>query len=265
MGKMNADMLLRTKISVPPPHPDFVSRPRLTARINAGVRGPLTLLSAPAGFGKTQLLAEWAAESAYPIAWLTLSAEDNDYSRFFRYLSSAFRGIEPQLSDAILDYLQTAESNQLEMATLLINEISTIPKDLILVLDEYHVLDDSSIIASLNFLLKNLPANLHLVIASRSEQSLDLTLLRARGQVTEVGVDDLRLTHEEIGRFFDQTMRLQLPPEAIRTLEEHTEGWVIGLQLAVLSLRNPSDPSTLLRGIHGDAHYLVDFLAQEVL
>lgn len=266
MGKMNAEMLLRTKISVPPTHPDFIPRPRLTARVNAGVRGPLTLLSAPAGFGKTQLLAEWAAEGTRAIAWLTLSSEDNDYVRFFRYLSSAFQEVEPRLSDAILDYLQTAESSRLEMATLLINEISAIPKDLILVLDEYHVLDDSSIIASLNFLLKNLPPNLHLVIASRSEHSLDLALLRARGQVTEVGVDDLRLTtYEEIGQFVNQTLRLQLPPEAIQTLEERTEGWIIGLQLAALSLRNPSDPSRLLRGFQGDAHYLVDFLAQEVL
>lgn len=265
MGKMNAEMLLRTKISVPPTHPDFIPRPRLTARVNAGVRGPLTLLSAPAGFGKTQLLAEWAAEGARAIAWLTLSSEDNNYVRFFRYLSSAFQEVEPQLSDAILDYLQTAESSRLEMATLLINEISAIPKDLILVLDEYHVLGDSSIIASLNFLVKNLPPNLHLVIASRSEPSIDLALLRARGQVTEVGVDDLRLTHEEIGQFVNQTLRLQLPPEAIQMLEERTEGWIIGLQLAALSLRNPSDLSRLLRGFHGDAHYLVDFLAQEVL
>jgi LuxR family maltose regulon positive regulatory protein len=262
---MNADLLLRTKTSIPPPRPGSIRRPRLTARINAGVQGPLTLLSAPAGFGKTQLLAEWAAESTDPIAWLTLNAEDNDYVRLFRYLSRAFQEVEPQLSDALLDYLQTVESSRMEMATLLINEISAIPKDLILVLDEFHVLEDSLIITTANFLLMNLPSNLHLVIASRSEPSLDLALLRARGQLTEVGADDLRLTHEEIGQFLDQTMRLQLPTEAIQTLEKRTEGWVTGLQLAALSLRNPSDASALLRGFHGDAHYLVDFLAQEVL
>jgi LuxR family maltose regulon positive regulatory protein len=151
------------------------------------------------------------------------------------------------------------------MATLLVNELSAIPKDLILVLDEFHVLEDSPILAAANFLLMNLPPNLHLVIASRSEPSLDLALLRARGRVTEVGADDLRLTHEEIGQFFNQTMRLQLPTEAIQTLEERTEGWVTGLQLAALSLRSPSDASELLRGFHGDARYLVDFLAHEVL
>jgi LuxR family maltose regulon positive regulatory protein len=262
---MNTGLLLRTKISIPPTRPGFVRRPRLTARINEGVKGLLTLLCAPAGFGKTQLLAEWAAESPDPIAWLTLSAEDNDYVRFFRYLSSAFQEVEPRLSEAILDYLQAAESSRLEMATLLINEVSAIPKHFVLVVDEHQVLGNSSIIADLNFLLNNLPPNLHLVIASRSEQSLDLANLRARGQVTEIGADELRLTHEEVMQFFHQTMRLQLPPETIRALEESTEGWVIGLQLAALSLRNRSDESQPLRGFKGDAHYLVDFLAREVL
>lgn len=262
---MNTGLLLRTKVSVPPIRPGLVRRPRLTARINEGVKGPLTLLSAPAGFGKTQLLAEWTAESPDPIAWLTLSAEDNDYVRFFRYLSRAFQEVEPRLSEAILDYLQTAETNRLEMAVLLINEVSAIPKHFVLVMDEYQVLENSSIIADLNFLLNNLPPNLHLVIASRSAQSLDLANLRARGQVTELGAHELRLTHEEVNQFFHQTMQLQLPLEAIHTLEERTEGWVIGLQLAALSLHNRSDTSELLRGFRGDAHYMVDFLGQEVL
>ena len=257
--------LLRTKITVPLIRPGYVRRSRLTDRINQGVMGPLTLLSAPAGFGKTQLLAEWAAESTHPIAWLTLSPEDNDYDRFFRYLSRAFQEIEPRISEAILDYLRAAESSRLEIATLLINEVSAIPKDLVLVVDEYHALEHSAIITAFNFLVKNLPPNLHVVIASRGEPSLDLALLRAQGQVTEIGADDLRLTHEEIGQFFNQTMRLQLPPDALRALEERTEGWVIGLQLAALSLRNPSDLTDLLRGFQGDAYYLVDFLGQEVL
>jgi LuxR family maltose regulon positive regulatory protein len=262
---MNTEMFLRTKISIPPTRPGFVRRPRLTARINEGVKGPLTLLSAPAGFGKTQLLAEWAAESTHAIAWLTLSAEDNDYVRFFRYLSRAFQEVEPRLSEAIQDYLQTAETNRLEMATLLINEVSAIPKHFVLVMDEYHVLENPSIIADFNFLLNNLPPNLHVVIASQSEQSLDLALLRARGQITEIGANQLHLSPEEIEQFFHQTIQLQLPPETIQALEERTEGWLIGLQLAALSLRSPSDPTAPLRGFHGDASYLVDFLTREVL
>jgi LuxR family transcriptional regulator, maltose regulon positive regulatory protein len=262
---MNAEMLLRTKIAIPTTRPGYVRRPKLTARINEGVKGALTLLSAPAGFGKTQLLAEWAAESPYPVAWLTLSFEDNDYIRFFRYFSTAFQEVEPRLSEAILDYLLTAETSRLEMAVLLINEVSAIPKHFVLVMDEYHVLENSSIIADLNFLLNNLPPNLHMVIASRSEQSLDLALLRAKGQVTEVDVDDLRLTHDEIRQFFHQTLRMQLTAETIQILEERTEGWAIGLQLAALSLHNASEPSKVLQEFRGDARHMVDFLAQEVL
>lgn len=263
---MNTELvLLRTKITVPPTRPEFVRRPRLTERINRGVKGALTLLAAPAGFGKTQVLVEWAPQSIYPVAWLSLSDEDNDFPRFFHYLSSAFQAVEPRLSVAILEFLQTTESSRSEMATLLINEVSTIPKDLILVLDDFHALENASILTALNFLLNNLSPNLHLVIASRSEPALDVALLRARGQVTELGVDDLRLTHEEIGQFLNQTMQLQLSAVAIQTLEERTEGWVAGLQLAALSLRNPSDARQLLRGSHGDARYLVDFLVHEVL
>jgi LuxR family maltose regulon positive regulatory protein len=262
---MDAELLLKTKISVPLARPGFVPRPRLTTRIHEGVKGPLTLLSAPAGFGKTQLLAEWAAESSLPIAWLTLSAEDNDYVRFFRYISSAFQEIEPPLSEAILDYLQAAESSRLEMATLVINQVSAIPRDLVLVLDEFHVLEDATLVADFNFLLHHLPPNLHLIIASRSEQSLDLALLRGRGQVVDIGADDLRLTHDEIAQFFNQTMRLSLEPATLQTLEERTEGWAIGLQLAGLSLHDPSHTTGLFQALHGDAQYLTEFLAQEVL
>lgn len=263
---MDVGLLLRTKISVPPTRPGLVRRPRLTARIEVGVKGPLTLVSAPAGFGKTQLLAQWAADSEQPVAWLTLSREDNDLLRFFRYLSSALQAVESRLGEGLLDYVQSTERSRLGMAlTLLINDISAVPKDLILVLDEYHVLEDTLVLLSLDFLLKHLPPNLHLVIASRSELSLDLALLRAKGQLTEIGADELRLTHAEIGQFFEKTMRLQLPLETIQKLEERTEGWAIGLQLAALSLHNSSDPTELLRSFHGDAHYLVDFLGQEVL
>jgi LuxR family maltose regulon positive regulatory protein len=262
---MNTEPLLRTKTTIPPTRKGFIPRPRLVARINEGVKGPLTLLCTPAGFGKTELLAEWAAESRVPTAWLTLSAEDNDYVRFFRYLSSALQEVEPRLSEAVLDYLQTEESKRVEMATLLINEISSIPKDLVLVLDEFHVLEDPSIIGAFNFLLKNLPPNLHLMISCRSETALDLALLRGRGLITEIGVDDLRLTHEETAQFCHQTMGLQLSAEAVQALEERTEGWVIGLQLAALSVRSRSDPNVPLQGFHGDAHYVVEFLGQEVL
>ena len=258
--------LLRTKITIPLLRPGYVHRPRLTDRINQGVTGPLTLLLAPAGFGKTNLATEWAAQSAGPVAWLTLNREDNELIRFFRYLTSAFREVVPHLGEETLDLLQSTESLQLETGlTLFINEISAQPNGIILVLDEFHVLENVSIMESLDFLLKHLPRNLRLVIASRSEPPLDLAFLRAKGLVTELGADELRFTDEEVALFFKQTMGLHLLPQTIMALEARTEGWITGLQLAALSLRNRSDPATLLASLQGDTHYLVDFLSQEVL
>jgi len=264
---MTAELpLLRTKTAVPLLRPGSVRRPRLTAQINRGVTKSLTLVSAPAGFGKTNLLVEWVAQSVCPIAWLTLDGEDNDLNRFFRYLISAFQEADPRLGEETLDFLRSTKNSQLEMGmTLLINEISTLPKDIVLVLDEFHVLEDAAILQSLDFFLKHLPHNLHLLVASRQEPALDLAFSRAKGQVTELGADELRFTSEEVTLFFKQTMGFQLPSETIQTLEKRTEGWITGLQLTALSLRNQSDPVTLFASFHGDAHHLAHFLSEEVL
>ena len=264
---MNAEpVLLRPKIRIPPTHPEFIRRPRLTDRINLGVKGPLTVLSAPAGFGKTQALVEWARQSIYPVAWLTLSPEDNDILRFYRYVISALQVVEPHLGEETLGYLLSSASSHLEAGlAYLANEIFTLGRDIALVLDDYHLIDDPSLVASLYFPVAHLPSNLHLVIASRGDARLDIAPLRAKGQVSELGTDELRLTNEEIGQFFKQTMHYTLPPTTIQALAERTEGWVVALQLAALSLRNQPDPTRLLERFHGDAHYMVDFLAQEVL
>ena len=263
--------LLKTKITIPPLPQDFVQRPRLVERIDQGVKGPLTLLSAPAGFGKTNLLVEWAAQNALAqsspaIAWLTLNREDNDLVRFFRYLTSAIQEVNPKLGNETLDFIHTAKGSGLEMGlTLLVNEISSIPDDLVLVIDDFHVVEDASIYQGLTFFLQHVPQNMHLVVASRREPVLDLAYLRAKGWVTELGADELRFTGEEISQFFSQTVGLQLPPEMVLALEQRTEGWIAALKLAAISLRNQPDPLTLLAGFHGDAHYLVDFLSDEVL
>ena len=263
--------LLKTKITIPPLPQDFVQRPRLVERIDQGVKGPLTLLSAPAGFGKTNLLVEWAAQNALAqsspaIAWLTLNREDNDLVRFFRYLTSAIQEVNPKLGNETLDFIHTAKGSGLEMGlTLLVNEISSIPDDLVLVIDDFHVVEDASIYQGLTFFLQHVPQNMHLVVASRREPVLDLAYLRAKGWVTELGADELRFTGEEISQFFSQTVGLQLPPEMVLALEQRTEGWIAALKLAAISLRNQPDPLTLLAGFHGDAHYLVDFLTEEVL
>lgn len=263
--------LLRTKISIPQIPPEFVHRPRLTMLINRGIQGPLTLLAAPAGFGKTHLLIEWTEKARLedthlPVAWLTIDSEDNDLSRFFRYLIGALQTLMPRLGEEALDFIQSTKGGGLEVGlTLLINEISALPKEMVLVLDEFQTLDDSAILQGVGFFLKHLPTNLHLVIASRDEPALDLAFLRAKGRVIELGADDLRFTGDEVAQFFQLAMGLQLPPETAQALEARTDGWITALQMAALSLRHQSDLTGLLANLQSDAHYLVDFLAEEVL
>ena len=257
--------LLQTKISLPQLPSRFIQRPRLTGRINQGVQGPLTLLAAPAGFGKTHLLIEWANETRLPIAWLTLDSDDNDLSRFFRYLIGALQAIEPGLGEAALEFIQFTGGSKLEVGlTLLVNEVSSLPKERVLVLDDFHLLENPAALQGVSFLLKYLPPSLHLVIASRSEPKLDLAFLRAKGRLVELGADDLRFTTEEIVQYFQQA-GLELPLEMARVLEQRTDGWITSLQMAALSLKDQADPAMLLAHLQGEANYVSDFLAEEVL
>jgi LuxR family maltose regulon positive regulatory protein len=260
--------LLRTKISVPRLPGSFIHRPRLTAQIEQGVKGPLTLLVAPAGFGKTNLLIEWAKETTLPVAWLTLDSDDNELSRFIRYAVGAMQTVEPGLGEEALalDLLQSPQGDGWKVGlTLLINELSALPKEVVLVYDDFHTLEDSLIIQRLDFFLKNSPPNFHLIIASRSEPELDLAFLRAKGRVLELSIDDLRFTGEEVMQYFQQTIGLELPPETARALEERTDGWITSLQMAAISLKDQADPAALLANLEGQSHYLSDFLAEEVL
>ncbi|MDI6694300.1 MAG: LuxR C-terminal-related transcriptional regulator [Anaerolineales bacterium] len=226
----------------------------------------MTLLVAPAGFGKTLLLLEWAKNSRHPVAWLTLNSDDNDLGRFFRYLIGALQTLEARLGEEALDFTQSSNSSGLEVElTLLINEISALPKEIALVLDDFQVLENPAALQAISFLLKYLPPNLHLVIASRSEPELDLAFLRAKGRVVELGADELRFTGEEVERYFQQAVGLQLSPETVQALEERTDGWIISLQMAAISLKNQADPETLLANLQGKTYYLAGFLAEEVL
>jgi LuxR family maltose regulon positive regulatory protein len=255
--------LLKTKISIPLLPAEFVHRHRLTERIGQGVNVPLTLISAPAGFGKTNLLIEWAAETKSPVAWLTIDDQDNNPSRFFSYLIGAIQAVNPGLGEEALDFIQSTKSRGLEMGvTLLLNEISVLRKNLILALDEFQILESATIIQNLNYLLKHCPHNLHLIIASRKEPAFDLASLRAKGRVVELGVDELRFTHEEIDLFLRKVTNQQFPPETINALEQNMDGWITGLQMAAISMRHRAN---LQFNLQGDSHYLVDFLAKEVL
>jgi len=258
--------LLRTKITIPPLPLKHVQRQRLTERIERGVTGPLTLLAAPAGFGKTNLLIEWTCAMHLQVAWLNIDSDDNDIARFFRYLIGSIQVLEPQLGEEALDIILSTRRSGLEVGlTLLINEIAALPRETALVLDDFQDLEDEVILGGLNFLLKHLPNNLHLVISSRSQPSLELAYLRAKGKLVELGADDLRFTGEEVALFIQQTMGLHLPIETIQILQKRTDGWVTALQLAAVSLRNQTNPDALLANLEGNAHVLVDFLAEEVL
>ena len=262
----NEPPLLLTKISVPQIPPDFVHRPRLTALVERGVKGPLALLLAPAGYGKTNLLIEWARASGRTVAWLTLGEDDNDAVRFYRYLIGTLQQQIPRLGEEALEFLLSVRGEGQDVGlTLLLNEIAAYADEIVLVLDELHVLKDAKILAGLEFLLLHLPQNFHLVLAGRDEPPLGLASIRAKGWVIELGANDLRFSSDEIQAYFQQVTGVRLTSEALEKLEERTDGWITGLQMTALTLRNRDDPLTVLEHLHGDTHYLVDFLAREVL
>jgi LuxR family maltose regulon positive regulatory protein len=232
------------------------------------VKYPLTLLTAPAGFGKTNLLIEWTMGTNLPVAWLTIDSDDNDLSRFIRYAVGAFQAVEPGLGEEALelDLLQSPQGDGWKIGlTLIINELSALPKEVVLVYDDFHTLENPIILQRLDFFLKHSPPNLHLIIASRSEPELDLASLRAKGRVLELGMDELRFTGEEVAQYFQQAIGRELSPETTRALQERTDGWITSLQMAAISLKDQADPATLLANLEGKSHYLSDFLAEEVL
>jgi LuxR family maltose regulon positive regulatory protein len=243
-----------------------VARPRLIERLNKGLHRKLTLISAPAGFGKTTLVSEWIVSCGQPAAWLSLDESDNDSARFLIYLINAVQKISPDFGAGLLDVLQSPQPPPIEsILTALLNEITTIPDAFILVLDDYHMIDTRSIDNALTFLVEHLPPQMHLVITTREDPALPLPRLRARIQLTELRAADLRFTPSEAAEFLDQVMELPLSAEDIAALEDRTEGWIAGLQLAALSMRGHQDVSGFIRAFAGDNRYIVDYLIEEVL
>jgi LuxR family maltose regulon positive regulatory protein len=269
---MQQHSLLHTKLYIPPIRPELVSRPRLIERLNGGLSRKLTLISAPAGFGKTTLVTQWLKRAQCPSTWLSLDESDNDPTRFLVYFVAALQAIEPRQESAntigqgALSALRSPQPPPIEaVLTPLINEIATIPDRIILVLDDYHLIDAQSIHEALSFFLENQPPRFHLVIATRDDPHLPLSRLRARDQLTELRVTDLRFTPSEAAEFLNQVMGLKLSAEEANSLETRTEGWIAGLQLAALSMRGREDIPGLIRTFAGDNRYIVDYLVEEVL
>src|SRR5512139_4049665 len=215
--------LLATKISVPRLPGEYVHRLRLTRRIDQGVKSPLTLLTAPAGFGKTNLLIEWTRETTLPVAWLTIDSDDNDTNRFIRYAIGALQTLVPGFGEEALalDLLFSPQGDGWKMGlTLLINELAVFPKEIVLVYDDFHLLENPVILERMDYFHKHSPPNFHLIIASRSEPELDLAFYRAKGRMVELGMDDLRFTGEEVQQYLQQMAGLELSIETVQALEE---------------------------------------------
>src|SRR5215210_200010 len=258
--------ILATKLYVPPPQPRVVRRHRLIERLNEGLHRKLTLISAPAGFGKTTLIGEWVAGCERQAAWLSLDEGDNDPTRFLSYLVAALQMIAPNIGEGVLGALRSPQPPPTEsILTVLLNEITAVGDDFVLVLDDYHVVDAEPVDDALAFVLQHLLPRMHLIIATREDPHLPLARLRARGQLGELRAADLRFTPSEAAEFLKGVMGLSLSAEDIAALEDRTEGWIAGLQLAALSMQGRADTARFIQAFTGSHRFVLDYLVEEVL
>ena len=258
--------VLSTKLYVPPVRPNGVPRPRLVERLDEGQDRKLTLISAPAGFGKSTLVSEWLAKCERPVAWLSLDEGDNDPTRFLAYLVAAVQTIAADIGEAVLAALRSPQTPPTEsLLTSLLNEIATMPGSFMLVLDDYHVIDSEPVDQALVFLVEHLPPQMHMIIATREDPHLPLARLRVRGQLTELRAADLRFTPAEAADFLNRVMDLGLSAEDISALEARTEGWIAGLQLAAISMQAHPDAAGFIRSFSGSHRFVMDYLVEEVL
>jgi LuxR family maltose regulon positive regulatory protein len=264
--------LLETKLYVPRSRRGLVPRQRLSERLDRGAASKLTLVSAPAGFGKTTLLTEWlAAGPAAPaderlVAWLSLDRADNDPASFWTYVIAALRTAAPGVGESALAFLRAPQPPPIEtVLTALLNDLGSITSEIVLVLDDYHVVDAGDVQEGMAFLLDHLPPWLHVVIASRADPALPLARWRARGELVETRAAELRFTPDEAAVYLNETMGLQLTARDVAALEGRTEGWIAALQLAALSMQGRDDVAGFIAGFAGDDRYVVDYLVEEVL
>lgn len=257
--------ILSTKVFIPVRRSSVVHRPRLVDALTNGMYRKLTLITAPAGYGKTTLVSEWLTSSSQPVAWLSLEEADNDPLRFLSYFIASLQTIEKDFGKNLFSILQSSQPPPIEsLITFLINEITAMSYPFILVLDDYHVINSNVIDNAISILLERIPPQLHLVIITREEPSLPLARLRVRNQLTEVRAKDLRFSPSEVDEFFERVMELNLTSENIALLASRTEGWVAGLQLAAISMKG-HEPDSFIQSFTGNNQYIVEYLIDEVL
>jgi len=265
--------LLKTKLHVPPVRPELVSRPRLIERLNEGLRPgcTLTLVSAPAGYGKTTLLGEWVGRLDQPVAWVSLDEGDGDLARFLAYVVAALQTVAPRIGLAVPGMLQPPRpAPTATVLTTLINDVVDcsapgVLTRLVLVLDDYHAIEAQPVQDAVTFLLDHLPAHVHVVIATRADPLLPLARLRGRGQLVELRAADLCFTAQEAAEFFDRVMGLSLSGEEVHALAARTEGWIAGLQIAAVSMQGQKDVGHLVRAFTGSHRHILDYLLEEIL
>ena len=260
------DLFIRTKLNLPFTRPHLVLRPRLQEQIKHGLTGPLTLITAPAGFGKTTLVASCVAGCGMPIAWLSLDNDDNQVERFLNYVVAALQKADHSIGIEAAQLLLASPQASLEaVLTSLINNLDTFGGEIVLVLDDYQFLSSQVVHEAVAFLLQHCPKSFHLLVATRSDPPLPLARLRARGQTVELRAADLRFTTSEAAQFLNDGMGLHLDAGAVAVLEERTEGWIAGLQMAALSMQNREDINGFIEGFSGTNRYILDYLLEEVM
>ena len=269
--------LLKTKLYIPLVRPGFVPRPRLIEQLNAGAHRKLTLISAPAGFGKTTLLGEWIQQSSVPVAWVSLDKGDNDPARFWAYFVAALQTMQASIGKAALEVLPSSKVATIDRPSIegfltgLINDIAEISGPFVLVLDDFHLIAEQRVHQGIAFLLDNLPPQMHLTLSGRADPPWPFARLRARGEVTELRLDDLRFNLEQATAFLNNVMRLDLSPEDVAALGVRTEGWIAGLQMAALSMQRrrqrqgAHDVSAFIEAFTGSDRFILDYLMEEVL
>jgi LuxR family maltose regulon positive regulatory protein len=258
--------LLATKLFVPQPRPGLILRPRLVERLNAALGYGLVIVSAPAGFGKTTVVSQWAQQNGTPLAWVSLDDGDNDPVRFWDYFSAALKTFRLAAGDAASSVLHSGQSYNIEaVLTSLINDVADISQDFAVVLDDYHLIKSDAIHAGIAFLLDHMPPGMHLVIATRADPPLHLPHFRGRGALVELGADDLRFTTDEAAALLKEMLGFPLSADEVALLNSKTEGWAVGLKMAALSMRGEKNIQAFISGFTGSQRYVMDYLMEEVL